>query len=224
MSLVVLKRKSQTKYNKISSQGSGRFSLNNPRRVESKSGRGRVQSQTPMKGNVPRGHGGCCGTYPVMINKSQYVNDDPHVADFSNPKVNTGISVKNHHGSIATRFKWLNGTYPNYIVKDTEPIPYETYIKDLAAPHSAKSLGETTMEKLTCETTSENCTKPVSNFNKKLGPLSYDEYYKTKFLNKNCLPTIKEKLPVPRPVNGSCRSCGDGSSIDYENTKRSNCQ
>ena len=66
MSLVVLKRKSQTKYSKISSQGSGRFSLNNPRRVESKSGRGRVQTQTPMKGNVPRGHGGCQTSFPIQ--------------------------------------------------------------------------------------------------------------------------------------------------------------
>ena len=58
-----------TKYSKISSHGKGRFSLNNPRRVESKSGRGRVQTQTPMKGTVPRGHGGCCGKYPIVINK-----------------------------------------------------------------------------------------------------------------------------------------------------------
>ena len=36
MSLVVLKRKAQTKYNKISSHGKGRFSLNNPRRVRIK--------------------------------------------------------------------------------------------------------------------------------------------------------------------------------------------
>lgn len=224
MSLVVLKRKAQTKYSKISSHSKGRFSLNNPRRVESKSGRGRVQTQTPMKGNVPRGHGGCCGTYPIVINKSQYVNDDPYVANFSDPKVNTGISVKNHHGSIATRFKWLNGTYPNYVVKDTEPLSYDLYLKDLAAPHSAKSLGETTMDKLTCETTEGNCNRPVSNFNKKVGQLSYDEYYRTKFLNKNCLPTIKAKMPVPRPISGTCTGCGSGSSIDVESTKRSNCQ
>lgn len=222
MSLVVLKRKAQTKYSKISSHGKGRFSLNNPRRVESKSGRGRVQTQTPMKGNVPRGHGGCCGTYPVVINKSQYVNDDPHVADFSIPKANTGISVKNHSGSIATRYKWLNGTYPNYIVKDMEPLSYDVYNRQVAAPHATSSLGETTMDKITCD--QGKCAKPVSNFNKKVGPLSYDEYYNTKFLTKNCLPPPQAKLPVPRPLKSNCTGCGNGTPIDTTSTRRSICE
>ena len=100
-----------------------------------------------MKGNVPRGHGGCCGNYPVVINQSQYVNDDPFIANFSDPKVNTGISVKNHSGSMAVRHKWLKGTYPNYIVKDMEPLTYGVYNSQLSAPHAASSLGETTMEK-----------------------------------------------------------------------------
>ena len=223
MSIVVLKRKAQTKYNKISSHGKGRFSLNNPRRVESKSGRGRVQTQTPMKGNVPRGHGGCCGNYPVVINQSQYVNDDPFIANFSDPKVNTGISVKNHSGSMAVRHKWLKGTYPNYIVKDMEPLTYGVYNSQLSAPHAASSLGETTMEKITCVESEGKCNKPISNFNKKLGPLSYDEYYKTKFLNKNCLPPPQAKLPVPRPLKTNCTGCGNGTPIDTTSSNRSIC-
>ena len=96
MSLTVLKRKSQTKYSKLSS-GPLLFSLNNPRRIYSKSGRGRVQSQTPMKGNVYRGHGTKgARTYGDKIIKSQYVNDDPFVIDNSNGG-NTSISVKGRH-------------------------------------------------------------------------------------------------------------------------------
>ena len=52
MSLSVLKRKSETKYNKLSSRGSQGFSLNNPRRVSSHSGQ--TQTQTLMKGTALR--------------------------------------------------------------------------------------------------------------------------------------------------------------------------
>ncbi len=49
MSIVALKRKTATKYGKLSSRGSEGFSLNNPRRVDSH--HNQVQTQTPMKGN-----------------------------------------------------------------------------------------------------------------------------------------------------------------------------
>ena len=80
MSLSVLKRKAGTKYNKISSRGNVGFSLNNPRRVNSH--RNKVQTQTPMKGNVPRGHGTCCGKYPIVINKSQGISVQGKLSEF----------------------------------------------------------------------------------------------------------------------------------------------
>ena len=46
------------------------FSLNNPRRVSSHTGE--PQTQTPFRGNVPRGHGGGGGT----ITNSQYICKD----------------------------------------------------------------------------------------------------------------------------------------------------
>ena len=57
MSLSTLKRKAGAKYSRISSSrhSNNGFSLNNPRRVESKSGK--PQYQTPMKGAIYRGHG-----------------------------------------------------------------------------------------------------------------------------------------------------------------------
>uniref|UniRef100_A0A6C0KLQ3 Uncharacterized protein n=1 Tax=viral metagenome TaxID=1070528 RepID=A0A6C0KLQ3_9ZZZZ len=103
MSLSVLKRKAGIKYNSLSSRGKNGFSLNNPRRVDSHTNK--TQTQTPMKGNVPRGHGTCCGKYPVVINKSNYNNYDPHVREYKGTKSNTAISVKNYHGGISDRYR-----------------------------------------------------------------------------------------------------------------------
>lgn len=212
MSLTVLKRKSQTKYSKLSS-GPLLFSLNNPRRIYSKSGRGRIQSQTPMKGNVYRGHGTKgARTYGNNIVKSQYVNDDPFVIDNSNGG-NTGISVKNHNGSIATRFKWLKRGYPYFVTKDMEPLSYENRNRVIAAQHEAVSMGQDNY-KQTC--VDENgCVKVYYNYVKDTKIMDQSKYLRTKFLAKNCLPTINEKAPHPRPLNSTCMDCGTGTSIDY---------
>ena len=217
MSLSVLKRKSQTTYSKISSSRTTRnqaiFSLNNPRRVYSKSGRGRVQSQTPMKGVAYKGHGTKgTNTYSRNIVKSQYTNDDPHVIDNSNGG-NTSISVKNHTGSIQTRFKWMKRGYPYFITKDTSPLSYADRNKVIAAQHAATSMGQENYKK-TC-TDQNNCTNVYYNYVKNVEILDQSEYLKTKFLAKNCLPTINEKAPFPRPLNANCRGCGNGDSIDY---------
>ena len=212
MSLTVLKRKSQTKYSKLSS-GPLLFSLNNPRRIYSKSGRGRVQSQTPMKGNVYRGHGTKgARTYGDKIIKSQYVNDDPFVIDNSNGG-NTSISVKNHAGSIATRFKWLKRGYPHYITKDMEPLSYEDRNRVIAAQHEAVSMGQDNY-KQTC-IDQNGCVKVFYNYVKDVEIMDQSKYLRTKFLAKNCLPTINEKAPHPRPLNSTCMDCGTGTSIDY---------
>ena len=126
MSLIVLKRKASTKYNSLSSRGNVGFSLNNPRRVDSHANQ--TQTQTPMKGNVPRGHGTCCGKYPVVINKSQYNNYDAHVREYNGPKSNTGISVKNNQSSISTRHKWMKRGYPYTSVKNMNHLDNELYL------------------------------------------------------------------------------------------------
>jgi len=69
MSVVALKRKTGAKYNNVSVSTIG-FSLNGTRRNQGYVGQtshGRALSFTPMKSNVPRGHGGCCDTYKNSI-------------------------------------------------------------------------------------------------------------------------------------------------------------
>jgi len=220
MSLSVLKRKSETKYNKLSSRGSQGFSLNNPRRVSSHSGQ--TQTQTLMKGTALRGHGTCCGKFPIVMNKSQYVNYDAHVRDFSSSKANQGISVKNHTGSMAIRHKWLKSGYPNYVVKNTRQTDYDMYVAKLHSQSAIQNYASTeealTKDNCASITYSEssdgtqNCKKKVSTIVKNVGTMSQSEYLKTKYLQRHCLPTPVSKLHYPTPQSGQCNSCGTAGS------------
>ena len=215
MSLVVLKRKSQTKYSKISSK-KGDFSINNPRRVGSHSNQ--VQTQTPMKGNVPRGHGSCCGHYPIVMNKSQYNNYDFHEREFNGDKANPGISVKNNQASISSRNKWMKSTYPNYVVKKMGSEDYSEYYNRINGQNTTidnDQVGEL------CNG-AENCEKLSSaNVVKRTDTMDYSEYLRTKFLKKNCLPTPTSKAPIPVPIQGPC-----GSSLEdvADSTENGICQ
>ena len=219
MSLVALKRKSAIKQSRISSQGTRGFSLNNPRRVNSHSGQG--QTQTPMKGTAVRGHGSCCGAFPMQINKSQYVNYDPHERDLSREKSNTAISVKNHHGSMAVRHKWLNRGYPHYVVKNVGAVDAETYTRKIAAEAvTASDEAEYEVDKVTC---SEDCkgNKKItieknSTIVKDLNTMSHAEYLKSKYLQKHCLPPPLAMTPFPIAKTGPCAPCNDDGEVKTE--------
>ena len=221
MSLSVLKRKSQTKYGKLSSRGNVGFSINNPRRVDSHANQ--HQTQTPMKGLAPRGHGSCCGKFPVNIIQSQYVNYDFHERQYIGDKSNQGISVKNHTGSMAIRHKWLKRGYPHTVVKDVHPMTYDTYLKQKASQSASKNTGEEAISQDTCEG-NPGCKKPASNIVKRVDTMDQSEYLMTKFQTKNCLPTPQSKQHYPKPRNGPCNSChGSNDNGVYEETEKGQC-
>ena len=65
MSLATLKKKTQTKYNNMSTTN-GVFSLNGTLRNQGYVGQdsiGRSFNKTITRNGVPHGYGGCCGTY-----------------------------------------------------------------------------------------------------------------------------------------------------------------
>ena len=217
MSLVVLKRKAGTKYGKLSSRGNNGFSLNNPRRIESKIGRMRRQTQTPMKGTSYRGHGGCCGTYPITVHKNQYINSSPFERSFDNEKINTGISVKNHHGSMAVRHKWLKRGYPHYVTKDMRTKTYQEYIEEKASQSAASQLGETSKSFLSCEGTNCHISPSELNIVKRVDTLSQGEYMRTKLMNKNCLPPPPSKQSVPIACVPHCGGCSDSNTTSTTN-------
>lgn len=111
MSLATLKKKTAAKYNNMSVNRPN-FSLNGTRRSQGYVGQdtlGRSLSRTPMNGNVPRGHGGCCGTY-VRSNIVQSC-----VTSLNDPLV-VKPSVKGTSGQLA---KWLHTPTYNIAKPDT---------------------------------------------------------------------------------------------------------
>jgi hypothetical protein len=102
MSIVTLKKKTAARYNN-NSCNVPQFSLNGCRRSQGYIGqdsRGRSLPKTIMKGNTPKGHGGCCGKYnitPIVQSAVISLNDSNVVK----------TSVLGTDGMIATKYRWI---------------------------------------------------------------------------------------------------------------------
>jgi hypothetical protein len=123
MSEATLKRKTRTQYKNMSvGSKNGGFSLNGTRRSQGYVGQtmlGRHFPTTPMRGNVARGSGGCCGTYyrgtivqsgvpfPTSVNGNS-ANNNPQVIK---------KSTSNNQGHIMTRYRWIRRPQPYSTVK-----------------------------------------------------------------------------------------------------------
>ena len=100
MSIATLKRKTQVKYNNMS-VGHKQFSLNGTHRNQGYVGQTMLSRSLPttlMKGNVIRGHGGCCGHYPVkpIVQSGVNYQEDSRVVKPS--VLNTaGMIVNKYH-------------------------------------------------------------------------------------------------------------------------------
>jgi hypothetical protein len=99
MSIATLKRKTLAKYNNSSVNTGEGFSLNGTHRNQGYVGQTSLSRSLPrtlMKGNVIRGHGGCCGTYnirPIVQSGVTSTEDNSVVKK----------SVMNTRGMINTR-------------------------------------------------------------------------------------------------------------------------
>jgi hypothetical protein len=128
MSVATLKKKTEAKYN-LGRVGSNDglhlnrvhksigndsiFSLNGTRRSQGYVGQdtlGRSLPRTLMRGNVIRGHGGCCGKYQVkpIIQSSVTSTNNPNIVK---------SSVKNTSGMIMTQYRWIRRGKPYTSVK-----------------------------------------------------------------------------------------------------------
>ena len=142
MSLATLKKKTLTKYNNMSvGSKNGGFSLNGTRRSQGYVGQtmlGRHFPSTPMRGNVARGSGGCCGTYfngtivqsgvcfPTNPVTGSSANNDPNVVK---------PSVLETRGLIQTKYRWAKRGYPHSAVKPDTTLDNKSqneYIENLA--------------------------------------------------------------------------------------------
>jgi hypothetical protein len=88
MSIATLKKKTQAKYNNMSVNSTHGFSLNGTHRNQGYVGQTSLSRSLPrtlMKGNVIKGHGGCCGTYNVtpIVQSGVISQENPNVVKSS---------------------------------------------------------------------------------------------------------------------------------------------
>jgi len=112
MSIATLKRKSAVQYNNMS-VGEKTFSLNGTHRSQGyvgQSTQSRFLSRTLMKGDTIKGHGGCCGKYPVLPVVSSSVSSTENSTVLKS-------SVLDTHGMMATKYRWITRPQPFATVK-----------------------------------------------------------------------------------------------------------
>ena len=112
MSIATLKRKTAAKYNNAS-VNVPQFSINGGYRNQGWVGQttlSRSLPKTPMVGDTPKGHGGCCGTYNIgTIVQSA-------VTSTNNPAV-IKPSVLSTDGMLDTKYRWIGRPAPYTSVK-----------------------------------------------------------------------------------------------------------
>ena len=204
MSLVTLKRKTQTKYNNMSVGSPTGFSLNGTLRNQGYVGQTSLSRSLPrtlMKGDTIKGHGGCCGKYeekPVVQSGVTSLND----ATIVKP------SVLNNEGMINTHYRWMRRGQPFATVK-----PDNTNNLNTQDDYITRLKKQTIKEADACNTTIQDglivkecppttCSNYNSYFRKKIynftkpdssyKPISSGDYI-TK-LHDGC--TVNDDLPV----------------------------
>ena len=145
MSIVTLKRKTSAKYNNNSVNSPVGFSLNGTHRNQGYIGQtslSRSFPRTPMKGNVAKGHGGCCGKYPQghIIQSAVTSVEDPTVVKSSS---------LNTRGMIDTKYRWIRRPQPYITVNKFQQINTQS---DYIAYIQKKTLNEKHADGTPCHT------------------------------------------------------------------------
>jgi hypothetical protein len=214
MSLVVLKRKTSTLYKNMST-GQSQFSINGTQRNLGYIGQSLTSRRfiyTPMKGSVERGHGGCCGKYPL-------INIRPSNMMCLNDNSVVKPSSMNTRGMIQTKYKWVRRPYPYsstkpvysvgntaglYIeIKSRKRLQEEADCGDENAVSSEISCERKIYEGgLVCARQAEKTiTKPASFYTS----ISQGEYLRK--LNKACAGLDNEKLVIIHGVGKTPFGC-----------------
>ena len=205
MSIVTLKRKTLAKYNNNSVNSREGFSLNGTHRSQGYIGQtslSRSFPTTPMKGNVAKGHGGCCGKYrQTPIIQSAVVSlEDPTVVKSSS--INT-------LGLISTKYRWVRRPQPysttsNVQLNNNTQGDYIKYIQqktlkekraDGTPCHNATAIPRTYTgcANLTKDQLPDSCPQSViSAPDEKTGAINYSDYLFN--LDKKCVDPNEYKI------------------------------
>lgn len=230
MSLQALRRKSRNnrRFAPISGRGINGFSLNSGHRNHGSIGQFRMISnttRTPYKGTDAIGFGGRLGTYYKTTNKGGGLNSGSCCTNDNDIIKKSSINTR---GMIATKYKWMKGTYPNFWVQEDDTDSrsgtrdQSTYIDNLTKKYGScvfiniQSSGN-------CATNTDNdqyiyscngnnaCSYYIGtrkfirmpyakNYNQPA--MSQGQYIATGGISKiNCLPTLPNKRPFPMKLN-----------------------
>jgi hypothetical protein len=202
MSIATLKRKTSAKYHTMS-VSQPQFSLSGTRRLQGYIGQdmlSRSLPRTPMRGNVPIGYGGCCGTYPTHVNAVYGIG----IYSFNDPMV-LKPSVLTTEGMLMKRYQYDTS---HWHVKQTsyDTTTYLNTRRQQASTHCSSSENTSTIP--SCSYTTNCPTKPlVVDIHKEtqLLPHSQQEYIST--LQHQCTKelnplSISSRLQTPLPSTG----------------------
>jgi len=236
MSVATFKKKTEAKYN-LGRVGSNDglhlnrthhsigndtiFSLNGTRRSQGYVGQdtlGRSLPRTLMRGNVIRGHGGCCGTYKVnpIVESSVKSTNNPEVVK---------SSVLNTNGMIMTQYRWIRRGQPFTSVKPDSTLNNNTqqdYITRIARQtiqlvdssnclidpkyqYKPSTNCNSILRKTTNYQNLLSSTKTVCNITKDLttNKVAMSEGLYILKLSQNCLNVSADEYKFTNPKNGT---------------------
>jgi len=186
MSVVTLKRKTETQYNNMS-VGQKHFSLNGGFRNQGYVGQtmlSRSLPRTPMKGNVPKGHGGCCGTYPnkgIVQSAVKSLNDSTVMK----------MSSMNTMEMINMKYRWVRRPQPFSVFK-------------IKPPESSTQLKTITQKTMACD---DPNYKPTIPKNCNISAKNPQMYPKFQFTTKNECKTVSQSTHIENMHTG-CNHLG----------------
>jgi len=219
MSIATLKRKSQTLYNNLSVGSKDGFSINGIHRNQGYIGQtslSRSLPRTPMKGDTPKGHGGCCGTYLqksiIQSGVTSPENGGSNTIDAVGEEYRTRVksSSMNTNGMILSKYRWARRGQPFTTVK-----PDSNHGSDQSLEIYTKNKAKNTLNNVTVCNTNIS-TVPVT---KVYSP--EDLYFFTKHTRHNFNRTLlcKTTKPVRTSVSYSeYLSHLDSECIEYNKT------
>jgi hypothetical protein len=204
MSIVALKRKTETKYNNMSVGSKTGFSLNGTHRNQGFVGQSVISRSLPktlMKGNTVRGHGSCCGVYRQLGIVQSAVNS-------TNDATVVKKSVVGTNGMLNTKYRWIRRPAPYISVKPDSNMSLNTqsqYVENLAK--NTLKIEKDCEEDITIDTSKkpnynvyykkEFCdyTKPESEYL----PVTSGEHIRS--LNKKC--QLLDVFTYPKTTSGT---------------------
>jgi hypothetical protein len=176
MSIATLKRKTQAQYNN-NSVGFANFSLNGTLRSQGYVGQTSLSRSLPrtlMNGPTPRGHGGCCGNYPMhsIIQSAVTSLNDPHVIKSS--VINTTGMINEKLNNITN----INETYfiscgPKHNCYNTVKPDYNQHLNHQGNYITNKAKTVINKTELLCNKHIDNSKKRCSTTCKNKDPFFY---------------------------------------------------